>query len=171
MMVAQFAMGVTPMSQPSQVMPYASGGASSWSIAGSANQTNELLVDGVPNGTWDGRQAYSPPQDAVQEVRVKAFDTDASYGHTGGGTANQVLKSGGNQVHGTASWKNQPGNLTANDFFRNRNGLPVQLTHFNQYGATAGGPVYVPKVWTGATSCSGSSRLKACGIRSPPPPF
>ena len=149
MMVAQFAMGVTPMSQPSQVQPYASGGAASWSIAGSANQTNELLVDGVPNATWDGRQAYSPPQDAVQEVRVKAFDSDASYGHTGGGTANQVLKSGGNQLHGAASWKNQPGNLVANDFFRNRSGLPVQLTHFNQYSGVAGGPVYVPKVVDG----------------------
>lgn len=149
MMVAQFAMGVTPMSQPSQVLPFASGGAASWSIAGSANQTNELLMDGVPNGTWDGRQAYSPPQDAVQEVRVKAFDSDASYGHTGGGTANQVLKSGTNALHGTASWRNQPGNLVANDFFRNRSGLPVQLTHFNQYSATAGGPMYVPKVFDG----------------------
>ncbi len=149
MMVAQFAMGVTPMSQPSQVLPFASGGAASWSISGSANQTNELLVDGVPNGTWDGRQAYSPPQDAVQEVRVKAFDSDASYGHTGGGTANQVLKSGTNRVTGALMWKNQPGNLVANDFFRNRTGLPVQLTHFNQYSAVAGGPVFVPKVVDG----------------------
>ena len=149
MMMAQFAMGVTPMSQPSQVLPFASGGAASWSIAGSANQTNELLVDGVPNATWDGRQAYSPPQDAVQEVRVKAFDSDASYGHTGGGTANQVLKSGTNQLKGAAMWKNQPSNLVANDFFRNRTGLPVQVTHFNQYSIVAGGPVYVPKVLNG----------------------
>jgi hypothetical protein len=149
MMVAQFAMGVTPMSQPSQVLPFASGGAASWSIAGSANQTNELLVDGVPNGTWDGRQAYSPPQDAVQEVRVKAFDSDASYGHTGGGTANQVLKSGTNDVKGAAMWKNQPSNLVANDFFRNRTGLPVQVTHFNQYSIVAGGPVFIPKVING----------------------
>jgi Carboxypeptidase regulatory-like domain len=149
MMVAQFAMGVTAMSQPSQVLPFASGGAASWSIAGSANQTNELLVDGVPNATWDGRQAYSPPQDAVSEVRVKAFDSDASYGHTGGGTANQILKSGTNTLHGTASWKNQPGNLVANDFFRNKSGLPVQYTHFNQYGATAGGPVLLPKIMDG----------------------
>src|SRR5205807_6688928 len=131
MMLATFAMGVTPMSQPSQVLPFASGGAASWSIAGSANQKNELLIDGVPNGTWDGRQAYSPPQDAVQEVRVKAFDSDASYGHTGGGTANQVLKSGTNALKGAAAWKNQPGNLVANDFFRNKSGLPAQVTHFN----------------------------------------
>jgi hypothetical protein len=149
MMMAQFAMGVTPMSQPSQVLPFASGGAASWSIAGSANQTNELLIDGVPNGTWDGRQAYSPPQDAVAEVRVKSFDSDAAYGHTGGGTANQVLKSGTNQLKGAAMWKNQPNNLVANDFFRNRTGLPVQTTHLNQYSIVAGGPVMVPKVVNG----------------------
>lgn len=149
MMLATFAAGVTPMSQPSQVLPFASGGAASWSISGSANQTNELLVDGVPNATWDGRQAYSPPQDAVSEVRVKAFDGDAGYGHTGGGTANQILKSGGNDVRGTASWKNQPNNLVANDFFRNKSALPVQMTHFNQYGVTAGGPMIVPKVFNG----------------------
>jgi hypothetical protein len=149
MMVAQFAMGVTPMSQPSQVLPYTSGGAASWSISGSANQTNELLVDGVPNGTWDGRLAYSPPQDAVQEVRVKAFDSDASYGHTGGGTANQILKSGTNELKGAAMWKNQPNNLVANDFFRNKSGLPVQLTHLNQYSIVGGGPLFVPKVFNG----------------------
>ncbi len=149
MTVLTFAMGVSPMSQPSQVLPFASGGGASWSISGSAAQTNELLVDGVPNATWDGRQAYSPPQDAVSEVRVKAFDTDAGYGHTGGGTANQVLKSGTNRVLGTVSWKNQPNNLVANDFFRNRSGLPVTLTHFNQYGVTAGGPMVLPKVFNG----------------------
>ena len=146
MMLATFAMGVISTSQPSQVLPFASGGGASWSISGSPNQTNELLMDGVPNATWDGRLAYSPPQDAVQEVRVKAFDSDASYGHTAGGTANQVLKSGGNILHGTLSWKNQPNNLVANNFFNNKAGLGVQVTHFNQYGVTAGGPIYIPKV-------------------------
>ena len=144
MMLATFAMGVISTSQPSQVQPFASGGGASWSISGSPNQTNELLVDGVPNATWDGRLAYSPPQDAVQEVRVKAFDSDASYGHTAGGTANQVLKSGSNSLHGTVSWKNQPNNLVANNFFNNKAGLGVQVTHFNQYGVTAGGPIYIP---------------------------
>ena len=38
-------------------------------MGGIANQQNELLTDGVPNTTWDGRLAYSPPKDAVSEVR------------------------------------------------------------------------------------------------------
>jgi hypothetical protein len=149
MMLASFAMGVTPTAQPTQVLPFASGGSASWSIGGSPSQTNELLVDGVPNATWDGRLAYSPPQDSVQEVRVKAFDSDAAYGHTGGGTANMILKSGSNALHGVASWKNQPNTLTANTFFNNKTGVPATVTHFNQYGITASGPVYLPKVFNG----------------------
>jgi len=149
MMLATFALGVVSTGEPSLVQPFASGGAAGWSISGSPSQTNELLVDGSPNATWDGRLAYSVPQDVVQEVRVKAFDTDAGYGRTGGGTLNQVLKSGTNSLHGSLYEKNQPNNLVANDFFRNKNGLPVQMTHYSQYGGTAGGPVMVPKVFDG----------------------
>src|SRR5436190_2352132 len=148
-MAIGFSMGVIATSSPSQVLPFASGGGASWSISGSPNQTNELLVDGVPNTTWDGRMAYSPQQDAVQEVKVKAFDTDAAYGHTGAGTANVVLRSGTNNLHGSLYEKNQPNNLVSNNFFNNKTGLPVQVTHFNQYGLTAGGPVFLPKVFNG----------------------
>ena len=84
--------------QPSLIHPFDSGGAAAWSVGGSYAQTSELLVDGSPNATWDGRLAYSPPQDAVQEVRVKAFDSDAAFGHTGGGTLNQVMKTGTNTI-------------------------------------------------------------------------
>jgi hypothetical protein len=106
-------------------------------------------VDGSPNATWDGRLAYSPPQDAVQEVRVKAFDSDAAFGHTGGGTLNQVMKTGTNNLHGSLWEFNQASNLTANNFFNNKAGLGNPLTHYNQYGLTAGGPVYIPKVLNG----------------------
>ena len=60
-----------------------------------------------------------------------------------------MLKSGGNAVHGSLYEKNQPNNLVANNFFNNKAGLPVQVTHFNQYGVTGGGPVFVPKVMDG----------------------
>lgn len=149
MMLASLAMGVVATGQPSTVQPFASGGAAGWSIAGSPSQTNELLVDGSPNATWDGRLAYSPPMDVVQEVRVKAFDTDASYGHSGAGTANTILKSGTNTLHGSLYEKNQPTNLVANNFFNNAAGQPAAVTHYNQYGGTAGGPLVVPKLFDG----------------------
>lgn len=149
MMLAAYAMGVLATGDPSSVQPYASGGGASWSIAGAPNQTNELSIDGSPNATWDGRMAYSGMKDAVLEVRVKAFETDAAYGHTGAGTINQVMKSGTNSLHGSLYETNRPNNLVANNFFNNKAGLAVPVNHYNQYGLTAGGPVNVPKVFDG----------------------
>jgi hypothetical protein len=148
-MVAELAIGVIPTGNPALTQPFASGGGAAWSIGGTYAQTSELLVDGSPNATWDGRLAYSPPQDAVQEVRVKAFDSDAAFGHTGGGTLNQVMKTGTNDLHGSLWEFNQASNLTANNFFNNKAGLGNPLTHYNQYGVTAGGPLWIPKVFNG----------------------
>jgi hypothetical protein len=146
MMAAALSIGVIGYAQPTLVHPFDSGGAAGWVIAGAYAQTNELLLNGAPDATWDGRLAFSPPQDAVQEVRVKAFDTDAAFGHTAGGTLNQITKSGTNTLHGSAWEFNQPNTLTANDFFLNKAGTPRPVTHFNQYGVTAGGPFYAPHV-------------------------
>jgi len=146
MMAANLSLGVINWSQPTLVHPFDAGGASAWSIGGAYEQTSELLLDGSPNATWDGRLAYSPPQDAVQEVRVKVSDTDAAFGHTAGGTLNQITKTGTNSLHGSAWEFNQPNTLTANDFFLNKAGTKRPVTHFNQYGVSAGGPIYLPKV-------------------------
>ncbi|HYL78903.1 MAG TPA: carboxypeptidase-like regulatory domain-containing protein [Bryobacteraceae bacterium] len=149
MMLAQLALGVIATGNPSLVHPFDNGAAAAWSIGGTAAQTSELLLDGSPNATWDNRLAYSPPQDSVQEVRVKAFDSDAAYGHTGAGTLNQVMKTGTNTFHGSLHEFNQVSALGANSFFNNQRGLGNPLTHFNQYGATVGGPVLIPKVFNG----------------------
>ena len=134
------------MRSPRLVHPFDSGGAAGWSIGGAYQQTSELLLNGAPDATWDGRLAYSPPQDAVQEVHVKVSDTDAAFGHSAGGTLDHITKTGTNNLHGSAWEFNQPNTLTANDFFLNKAGSPRPVTHFNQYGVTAGGPFYVPKV-------------------------
>jgi hypothetical protein len=150
LMLAQLAIGVimSPYNSSSTVQqPYDS--SNPFSIGGTATQTSEMLLDGSPNATWDGRSAFSPPMDSVQEVRVKAFDTDSAFGHTGGGTINVVMKTGTNSLHGSLYEFNQPSNLTANNFFNNKNGLGNPVTHFNQYGLTAGGPVLLPKLLNG----------------------
>lgn len=152
MVVAELAMGVVATGNPNTpISPMANGAASGWSIGGTPSQTSEIMIDGAPNTTWDGRVAYSPPQEAVQEVKVKAFDGDAGFGHTGGGTINKVMKTGTNTLHGSAYYFMQPSDLAANNFFNNRATpqIPVQATKFNQYGVTAGGPVVLPKVFNG----------------------
>ncbi len=150
LMLAQLAIGVivSPFNSTSTVVqPYDS--SNNFSIGGTPTQSSEMLLNGAPNATWDMRSAYTAPQDAVQEVRVKVLDTDAAFGHTRGGTINQVLKTGTNTLHGSLYEFNQPSPFTANSFFNNRNGLGNPVTHFNQYGLTMGGPVFVPKVFDG----------------------
>ena len=67
--------------------------------------------------------AYNPPVDAVQEVRVHAFEADAAYGHTGGGTGNVGMKGGTNAIHGSLYEFNQVSRLQATNFFH---GCPRQ---------------------------------------------
>jgi hypothetical protein len=151
LVLASLSIGVLATGQPSLIHPFDSGAAAGWSIGGTPSQTNEILVDGSPDATWDGRLAYSPPREAVQEVRVKAFDADAAFGHTGGGTLNQILKTGTNQIHGSAWEYNEPNSLTANNFFNNKTvpALKTPVTHYNQYGVTVGAPIVIPKLFNG----------------------
>jgi hypothetical protein len=149
MMLTQLALGVIATGAPSLVHPFDNSAAAAWSIGGTPAQTSELLIDGAPNATWDGRVAFNAPQDAVQQVTVKVFESDSAYGHTGAGVINQVMKTGTNSFHGSLYEFNQVSDLEANNFFNNQKGLGNPLTHFNQYGASVGGPVWIPKLFNG----------------------
>jgi len=160
MALATLSLGVIGTGQPGLIHPFDSAGAAGFSVAGGYAQTSELQVDGSPDATWDGRLAFSLPKDAVEELQVKVFDSDAANGHSGGGTLNQVMKTGTNELRGTLWEQNEPNTLTANDFFNNAKGVVRPVSHLNQYGVTAGGPIFIPECSTGATSCSGSSPTK-----------
>jgi hypothetical protein len=149
LVLAQLSMGVTPQTDPKFNRPFDNGGPSGFSMGGAPSQTNELLVNGVPDTTRDLRVAYNPPVDAVDEVRVHVFESDAAYGHTGGGTANVILKGGTNEFHGSAYEFNQTSALAATPFFTNAAGRKNPVGRYNQYGFVAGGPVLVPKLFNG----------------------
>ncbi len=138
--LAQLAFGVIPNSDPRFNRPFDNGGPSGFSIGGAPSQTNEILLDGAPDVTSNDRVSYNPPVDAVQEVKVEIFQADAAYGHTGGGTVNQITKSGTNQLHGTAYEFNQTSALESRNFFLSRSGQKLPVGRFNQYGTTVGGP-------------------------------
>jgi hypothetical protein len=149
LVLAQLAFGVVPNSDPKFNRPFDNAGPSGFSMGGAPSQTNELLVDGSPDTTWDLRVAYNPPVDAVQEVRVHAFEADAAYGHTGGGTANVIMKGGTNGLHGSLYEFNQVSKLAATNFFTNKAGQLKPPGRYNQWGGTAGGPLWIPKVFNG----------------------
>ena len=149
--LTELSVGVITTAAPQLVHPFDNNAGNSWSMGGTPNQVSEVLLDGVPDLTLLGALAYSPTQDTVQEVSIRPFDTDASFGHTIGGVINQITKSGTNSFHGTAYEFSQISNLDANTYFNDR-AVPVPklaVTHFNQYGGTIGGPVIIPKVFNG----------------------
>jgi hypothetical protein len=147
--LAQLSFGVVPSSDPRFTRPFDNGGPAGFSMGGGQGQTNELLVDGTPDMTKNRRVAYNPPVDAVSEIKVEAFQVDAAYGNTGGGTVNVVMKGGTNQIHGSAYEFNQVSALKAVPLFTKRAGQDKPVTRFNQYGFSAGGPVFIPKLFDG----------------------
>ena len=149
LMLDTLAMGAVSTFEPGPVRPFDQPAATQVSLGGAPVGTNESLLDGAPNAGFGNQLAYSPPQDAVIEVRVNAFESDASLGHTGGGTLNQITKSGTNDFHGSLWEFNQTSFLDANSFFTNKAGQPKPPYHYNQYGLAVGGPVWIPKVFNG----------------------
>ncbi|MBV9180284.1 MAG: carboxypeptidase regulatory-like domain-containing protein, partial [Acidobacteria bacterium] len=107
------------------------------------NGTNITMQNNGANGTWE----LAPNVDALQEVNVQTTNYDARYGRSGGGIVNMVMKSGTNQYHGDAYDYFENGDLNANNFENNLNGVARQNVHQNQFGGTFGGPVKKDKVF------------------------
>lgn len=78
----------------------------STSVSGSAVSSTTLMLDGSDIPTlqeFEGElRALQIPPDAIQEFKLEAIMAPAEYGRTGGGTASFVVKSGTNQIHGSA---------------------------------------------------------------------
>jgi hypothetical protein len=104
---------------------------------------NNFLLDGFDNNEFgNGTVVVQPPPDSIEEFRVEENSMSAEFGR-GGAMVNLLLRSGTNQLHGTA-W----------EFFRNnhldaRNFFATQATPFqqNQYGGQLGGPIVKDKMF------------------------
>lgn len=119
------------------------------SIAGGPLRSNNTLLDGVAITDANNRAVILPSPEAVQELKVQTATYDAESGRTGGGTFNTVLRSGTNQLHGSAVGYFRATGLTANTFFANRVGNPVPEQPFKQFGGSLGGPIVIPKLYDG----------------------
>jgi hypothetical protein len=125
-----------------------------YSMDGVRANKSEITLDGVQNstvkrGTTDTIAGYTPPADIVQEFKVQTMPFDASVGHTQGGVTSITLKSGGNELHGSAYWGLLNPALNANLFFANKAGQPKGDFTYNRWGGSLTGPVYIPKLHNG----------------------
>jgi hypothetical protein len=124
-----------------------------FAIDGTRANRSDVTIDGVPmTATANAGEvisSYVPPQDLVAEFKVQTATFDASLGNTEGGVTNLSLKSGTNQLRGTAYFVRMPSGLFANDFFANANNVPLPEFTYNRYGGTLGGPVIFPGIYDG----------------------
>lgn len=104
---------------------------------------NNFTMDGVDNnnnvmGMQDRKaQVIIPSLDAVSEFKVMTSNYSAEFGRNSGAMMIVSIKSGGNEVHGTAF------EYLRNNYFDARNTFSPGTTKLrqDQYGGTVGGPV------------------------------
>lgn len=133
------------------VRGWSNDGSSQFYVNGGRGTTsNNFQLDGMPNAKTGGDISFIPPMDSVQEFRVQTNAYDASIGRQAGSTINMQTRSGGKQYHGVLYEYNQNNFLNANLYQNNLIGLKTPPVHFNQFGGTFGGPVWIPKVYNGA---------------------
>jgi len=110
--------------------------------------TTGVLLDGHwdVGGDWGGYM-YVPSVDNTQEFSVQTNSFSAQYGWSTGNVMSAVTKSGTRDFHGDVWEFLRNSDLDANNFFANAAGLPRPLFRRNQFGGTAGGPLYIPKIY------------------------
>ena len=137
--------------QPGVTQLRPGGGVNSlFSIAGSRPDSITYLLDGgVNNNLLDNGVVYNPNPDTVAEFRILTSNYSAEYGRNGGGIVSVVLKQGTNEYHGSAFEFIRNDAFNANDFFDNLNGQPRPVLKRNQFGGTVGGPITIPKLFSG----------------------
>jgi len=115
-------------------------------VNGARNRSNLFILDGSNDlNTLSGTYNYAPIVDGIQEFKSQGHNDLAEYGGAAGAAVSVVTKSGTNQYHG-ALWeylRNEV--MDATGYFEKT--LPPLRQ--NQYGATIGGPLSIPKLYNG----------------------
>jgi len=134
------------------------GGFLALSINGSRTTSNNYFIDGMYNNDrYYGDSAVNQtgvvgipatafPPEAIQELSVQETPS-AEFGVKGGAPILLGIKSGTNELHGSATWVNHSGFGDATNYFSKHNGCdqpgscqPTNI-HNNQFNATIGGPI------------------------------
>src|SRR5207247_2742823 len=78
---------------------------------------------------------------------VETSGFSAQYGRSGAAVLNATIKSGTNELHGSAWEFFRNDKLDAADFFENAGGIKKGALRQNQFGVSAGGPILKNKVF------------------------
>jgi len=142
--LATLAPGIAYTGNPLFTGPTSNGNLAAFRSNG-ATGANQITLDGSPNYAFDGGVGFSPPSDAVQEFKVQTNTFDAQQGYSAGATVNVAVKSGTNDLHGSAWYFNRDRSRTANNFFGNAANQARPIRTYHRFGGVFSGPVVLPK--------------------------
>jgi hypothetical protein len=115
-------------------------------VNGARNRSNIFILDGANDlNTLSGTYNYSPIIDAILEFKSQGHNDLAEYGGAAGATVSVVTKSGTNQYHG-ALWEYLRNEVMDTRGYFEQSRAPLRI---NQYGASGGGPLSIPKLYNG----------------------
>jgi Carboxypeptidase regulatory-like domain len=122
-------------------------GGAALAVNGLRPQADNFILDGIDNNeTLVNTIVFFPPADAIDEFRVQTSVAPAEYGRAGGALVVTTLKSGTNDIHGSAFEFNRNKNLNAEPFFDSP-GTPTPPFSRNQFGGTVGMPIFKNKLF------------------------
>lgn len=119
------------------------------SVNGARATANNWTVDGADiNDSGANSSLLNVPSiDAIQEFTLERSSYDASFGRSGGGQVVVATRSGTSAFHGSVYEFARTANTNANYYFNNQQGIPRPPDHYNNFGFTLGGPIYIPRVY------------------------
>jgi hypothetical protein len=139
-----------------------------FSVNGQRTATNYFTVDGVsanfgtpfattpyetggavPALSAQGGTSALASVDAVQEFTIQTSTYAPEHGRQPGAQVAIVTRSGTNALHGTLFNYLRNDKLDANSWFGNFNGLRRPALRQNDFGFTLGGPLELPRVYSG----------------------
>jgi hypothetical protein len=126
-----------------ETQPYHHRTSNEMDLGGGTKYRNDVLLDGTPL-TAGNKLGYTPPMDAVTEYTVQQNSVDAEFGHSAGGIAVVTMKSGTNDVHGTAYYYGRNHSLNA---LTDRSSRRHTATPYWNAGGTIGMPILKNKLF------------------------
>ena len=119
------------------------------SIEGLRESDVSYLVNGIETrNARFGNAGIRPDPDAIQEFNVQRGFFTPDYGGSAA-IVNTAIRSGTNDLHLTAFELVRNRDFDANNYFTNSAGQGRPPFSQNQFGATAAGPVWIPKLFNG----------------------
>jgi hypothetical protein len=119
------------------------------SIAGQRPENNSFNIDGIMNDAhYSTGPSVAVPNDAVQEFNLVQNQFSAEFGGGSGGVFNTIVKTGGNQLHGSLYEYMQNRNLNAMDSQVVQQGFRSNPRYdSNRFGGTIGGRIIKDKLF------------------------